>query len=313
MKKSSILIIIALVFGVFSLAHAVTQSDVSTGQVDPTTGQTDPNKDDFHPYIKPPMVPPGNPTPKPILPGGMQNASGTPDKRPLLRQEYDNKIQNVKKNQDTRNINLEARRGLATSTRGNIQGIKMERNDELKDINANAKLELQAMREDGRPGMNSASGTPMRKEIMDNAREGRKEVRMESRDKIADLRIQKMVHEMRISLNNLKQIRERINKAITNATTNGKDMTEAKAALVQADAKIVIAENTFISFQALASTTIDMASTTPADTAKLQQASKTTRDAIQATRQALGDVVRAIAKALRVKLEDNASSTDRVQ
>jgi membrane-bound lytic murein transglycosylase len=122
-----------------------------------------------------------------------------------------------------------------------------------------------------------------------------------------------MVQEMRISLNNLKQIRERINKAITNATTNGKDMTEAKSALVQADAKIVIAENSFVSFQALASTTIDLASTTPADTAKLQQASKTTREAIQAVRQALGDVIKAIARSLKVKIEASATSTGNVQ
>lgn len=124
------------------------------------------------------------------------------------------------------------------------------------------------------------------------------------------------------ALNNLKQVRTRINSAITAGTAKGKDMTAAKASLAIADTKIQLAATAIATFdaQASSSTTVNpgdtASSTVRANLANLRSALKNARQALQDARQSLMNVVKDIAKALGVKLQDDqpaSSSPESIQ
>ena len=121
--------------------------------------------------------------------------------------------------------------------------------------------------------------------------------------------------QLELALQNLKQIRERINSRIDKSVQAGDNMTEAQSLLVTADAKIVVAENALIRFSAYT----PVASTTASTTVDMTTARSLAETAIQSNKdahQALVNVVRAIAHALGLELGEqnkNASSTDNSQ
>lgn len=141
---------------------------------------------------------------------------------PLIRDELRKKVEEAKANQDLRNkllppntakqitndVRIE-RKGLATTTR-----------EEVRDI-----------RDEARDNIRAASSTLEKREIL-----------KEARNDVFKAKQDKLIKELTLSLNNLKQIRTRVSNRIDKAVSEGKNMTEPKRLLVGADQKIKVAE-----------------------------------------------------------------------
>ena len=109
------------------------------------------------------------------------------------------------------------------------------------------------------------------------------------------------------ALNNLKQVRGRIQDRITESTQSGKDMTAAQALLAIADTKITIAGTAIATFVAYNPTTTSIASSTASTTTDIQldrprQVAGSAIAAIKDAKNSLNDVVTAIAQSLGVDL-----------
>ena len=194
-----------------------------------------------------------------------------------VEQKVETKLQNVKANKDIRNTAVEARIGIATSTRA-----------EVRDIRVNTKQDLKA-----------ASTTTQKHEI-----------RMEMRKDVFSAQLNKMINQVTLSLNNLKQIRTRVEARIEKATQAGRNMSKAKDLLVTADAKILSAEQTINSLKSLGASTSTV-STTATSIIKLERPRQMGADAIKAVnevRKALNTVIIAIAHDMGLKL-GNATTT----
>lgn len=208
--------------------------------------------------------------------------------------------ENVRNNQDGRNMMLQGRPGFASSTmmgsttRAALLREKGEDGDERGD--------------DLRGGMMGSTTMMGRfKEYEDDAhRMMRFEVFHAKKEFIA--------RQFDVALRNLANIRGRANDRITKAQQEGKDMSSAIALLAAADAKISAATAAVSALKAYlpnASTTATASTTVNLDTARgLADAA---RGSIKDAQKALNDVIVAIAHALGYKLGDdrdrNATST----
>lgn len=156
------------------------------------------------------------------------------------------------------------------------------------------------------------------KQIMEQRREDRKELRAD----IFKLRQENIVRQLTRALDNLKQVRTRIDARITKSEQAGRNMTDAKALLVTADAKIaaaVSAINSVATFvpPVATSTATSTASSTPgngemADLQKPRIIADGAIGAIKDAKDALNDVVVSIAHSMGLKLGNdgkNATST----
>ncbi len=165
-------------------------------------------------------------------------------------------------------------KGLRASTTDAMKQIHNERKDEIKNIRA--------------------SSTMMFKELKGKKREEMKNL------KLHDFTIRKNIlsRELNQAIKNLENIDSRLNNRISNATSTGRDLTEAKAALIIAESKLAaakIAVNAFISFNH-ASSTVSTGTTTEVN---LEKPRKLGGDAIKAVKDARDSfkiVVRLIAK-----------------
>ncbi len=131
-----------------------------------------------------------------------------------------------------------------------------------------------------------------------------------------------LVAQLNKALANLEQVRGRIVTRIQTAEWTGRNMTNAKNALVIADAKIVEARNAINAFSGVSVTTSVVTSTTTAtttlatttatsttststvivDLAKPRQAGAAAIDAVKTAKKSLVDIVVAIAKSMGLKI-----------
>ncbi|HEY9583922.1 MAG TPA: hypothetical protein VJI66_03110 [Candidatus Paceibacterota bacterium] len=139
----------------------------------------------------------------------------------------------------------------------------------------------------------------------------RKEVRNRMHRNDFQTRKDFLVRKLRLTLDNLKNIRDRLSERITTAEANGRNMTEAEAALVVADEKWAKAK---VAVDVLAAFSYPTASSTASTTAEveLERPRKIGDEAIKAVkeaRDALKAVVRAIAHNMGLKIGVTATTT----
>lgn len=228
-----------------------------------------------------------------------------PEKRPgaipaiirtKLQEQFDDRAQNLKNNKDLRNATLEQR--LASST------------PEEREKIINALKER----------VGSSTAPFIRKEArVASSSEMSKKDRPDGAPSLLGIfhgRKQNIVRQLNKAIENLSQIRERINARLQKEISNGKDMTEASGLLVIADTKIETAKQAVQKLSNFASDIKDEqsnASGTPLvniDEAKTlaQTATQSTKDA----KESLNKVVRSIAHALGLdkdRDEKQASTT----
>jgi hypothetical protein len=221
-----------------------------------------------------------------------------------LRMDYENRLKNLKNNQDLRNMALEGKKMMMGSTTMS-SSIKMQfkGNDDRDDHDDRNKVRLNAS------STMATSSREMFKEMMENREEHKKDVRRD----VFEFQKRHIIEQLQHALNNLKQIRTRILARITKAEQSGRNMTEARSLLTLADSKISIADQSISALISLnigtstatstanASTTIDLKK--PRELAN--SAIKTIKDA----QRALNAVVVAIAHNMGLKLGEGHTAT----
>lgn len=193
-----------------------------------------------------------------------------------LREQLRDRAENIQNNIEVRNKLLETRR-ISSSTRA-------EREDEREN---------------------------RREENQENRREKIRDMRLD----IFKVRKNALVKQLSISIENLKQIRERIKSRIEKASESGRNMDQAKSALAIADSKITIAINAVESLKEYVpttSTTVATASTTSTsevgiDLGKPRQIGDAAIKAVKEAHAALVSVVKAIAHSMG--FGNNATTT----
>ncbi len=280
MKKHYYLYIVAILalIAVLPVAVRAEEGTDDTATPPPVTGQ----------------VPPGT-VPPPPRPGTF-----VPN---LIREQLrGGKAENIQNNVELRNKNILENRRIGSSTRPEMRpGLKLASSTraERREIRDDRREEVGDIRREGREDMKNASSSGERREI-------RKDMRMD----IFRIRKDAIIKQLTVSLNNLKQIRDRIASRIEKAASEGRDMTNAKSALVAADAKILVAIN---AVEALKAYTAPTATTTASSTdpivdlTKPRQVGDAAIKAVKAAHEALVAVVRAIAHAMG--LGNNATTT----
>lgn len=285
MKKHYYLYI-ALIMALFITAPFAARAEEATAEV--TVEATATTDTQIRPGTKPP-VRPGTPVPA------------------MLRDQLRTKAENIQNNVEARNKLLEGRKDASTTKPMIRADIKMMASSTLKeraDIRSDRREEVKDLRQEGRQDMKNASNTIERREI-------RKDMRMD----IFKARKEAIIKQLTVSLNNLKQIRERIGSRIEKAAAEGRDMTKAKSLLVTADTKITAAINAVQALIAYTPTTVTATSSTETSAEasvelnKPRQMGEVAIKAIKEANTALVAVVRAIAQAMG--LGNNATSTPR--
>lgn len=219
--------------------------------------------------------------------------------RSKIRTDIENRMVNVRKNEDTRNVMLENRRQMATSTYSTS----------TRPIIKNPP-ERAGMRVYMTATPNRATTTVMVKEML----RVRQEKLQEMRHDLFEFTKKRIVKELNQAITNLKQIRDRVVSRISKAEGEGKDMTEAKAKLTIANDKITIAENALVSVNALnASSTTQTDAQASIDLTKPRQVANDAIKAIKDARSALNDVIIAIAKSLGLKLGTKTEASTDIQ
>ncbi len=236
--------------------------------------------------------------------------------RSTIRARVESNNQNIKLNQTARNEMLERQKMASGTTNKALKG-------DLKDIKGDIKDARGDFRDDMKDIRNSARDDA--KDFMKDARNGssttnmeRKGVRQEIELNLFKARRDTLVRQLNLALTNLKQIRERIVSRISKAEQEGKNMAEAKALLVKADAKISAAQ---VSIDALANLSVVATSTTATSTEtstasttlrvrldRPRQLGETAIRAVKDAREALNEVVKSIGKKLGLGL-GHATST----
>lgn len=132
----------------------------------------------------------------------------------------------------------------------------------------------------------------------------RKEIRTELRRDVFKIELNRLISQLGMSMNNLKQIKARIETRIEKATQTGRDMSKANSLLVIANNKIILAEQAINSLKLLATST-----STNVQLEKPRQIGASAIKAVNDTRKALNDVVVAIAHGMGLKLGITTTST----
>ena len=214
-------------------------------------------------------------------------------------------LKNIQKNGDVRNQQKDMR--LASTTRMDINGIKRD----LQHMSSTTRMDIKDIRKDGKDD---------RKDIREEARFYRKnasssterrEIRREATRELFANRRDTLVKQLELAISNLKQIRERIQARITMSEQQGTSMTEAKALLVTADAKIAAANTSIAAlknFTPPAKPVTNASSTEAVNLDKPREAFGQSVKSVNEARKALGDVIKSIKKTLEMK-RGTATST----
>ncbi len=164
---------------------------------------------------------------------------------------------------DIRKDNMAERKDIRDTRKEEMKNIKTDFKDAKKELRTDFKDARQEMKDSGmnRKDMR-ASSTEMFKVMKDQKRELSKKMQMS----VFETRKNALVKELTVSLNNLTNIRGRINEKITKIETEGKTVTEARTALTTADDKLLKAKTAIDAFSNIKYITSNTASTTSATT-----------------------------------------------
>ncbi|MFA6078829.1 MAG: hypothetical protein WC779_03680 [Candidatus Omnitrophota bacterium] len=217
----------------------------------------------------------------------------SPSIRNIIRTDIENRVQNLKANEEARKNQIDERIGIASSSRAMIKDTRIEARAELK--------------------------------IASSSQE-RKEIRKEMRRDIFNIERLRIAKQLELSVQNLKQVRDRINSRIQKEQQDGKDMSKAIVLLATADAKILAANTALQALKDLIpkpmTTAVSASTTVQANISSVQsvnldaarQAVMAVQKAIKDAHRALTDVVVEIAHSMGLKLgndgRDQASTTE---
>ncbi len=218
----------------------------------------------------------------------------------VVRAEDGSRISQVKenievkfeKNKNVRNIKIEERKEVRASTTEKMKELREERKDiredmreERKDIRASTTAAFKVLKNER---------GEMIKKMQSNAYEMRKKA---------------LLNELNVTLNNLVNVRAKIQERITMLEGKGRDMTKAKADLVIADDKISKAKTAIEAFASLpAPTSVTIANGTTTQEVNLEKPRKTGDDAIKAVKSAR-DALKVVLKSIASTQPNTASST----
>ncbi len=194
--------------------------------------------------------------------------------------------------------------------------LKVEERMEKRDLGSSTRMmERQERREMGsstrmmvRREIKEASSTEMFKKM----KEAREDIMKKMKQDVFELRKKALVNQLTISLENIANIRLRLSERITRLESEGKNMTEAKAALATADDKIAkakVAVNAFAALNVTVGSTGSASSTTEVELTKPRQLGDAAIKAVKDARDALKLVIKFITPAGENKMNSNASTT----
>ncbi|MBP6858929.1 MAG: hypothetical protein KBC33_03835 [Candidatus Pacebacteria bacterium] len=210
-----------------------------------------------------------------------------------IREKLRIKTENGEIREDVRNKLINGR--IATSTRIEIRTMASTTRGEHVEIRTERREDAGEIREEMRERIRSASSS-----------DDRRDIRTDMRKDIFEVRKQALIKQLEVSINNLKQIRDRIVSRIEKAEDAGKNMSEARELLITADAKIVAAEIAVdgivvfapTDYLAAAADSSSVTASTTIDLTKPREMAETAIKAIKEAHQALVDVVRSVAHSL---------------
>jgi hypothetical protein len=242
------------------------------------------------------------------------------------------------KNSEIRNEKLDSLKELRASTTGMVRDLRSELNGDRKILRASTTNIIKDMRGEFRNGrgdckeLENSSTTPgIRKDCIENRREDRKDLwasttmmRKELRASTTDMfkkfkddrkdimgkmgketfeiRKNALVEHLNFALENLLNIRGRIEDRIIKNEAAGRDMTEAKSKLIIADKKLSDAQTAVDVLAALTvsnrdtSVTAEASTTVEIELTKPRQVGDSAIKAVKDARDALKKVIEAIAK-----------------
>ncbi len=198
--------------------------------------------------------------------------------------------------------------------------IRQDRKEDMKDLRASTTMMLNGMRKEGKELREDlrASTTMAKRDIRASTTEMFKKMKDEKKEMMKnmkkdafEIRKNALVKQLTLTLENLANIRSRVNERITKLESEGKSMTEAKAALAIADDKLAKAKTAVDSLSSLsAPTTANTSAAAAADAevelTKPRQIGDAAIKAVKEARDALKAVVKIIAPA---NANVNASTT----
>lgn len=200
---------------------------------------------------------------------------------------------NMDANRDIRNVRAEDSKIM----KGRVEerkDINMEKRGDIKDLRTATNLAKRDIK---------ASSTMMFKAKVGE----RRDVMQKMRKDAFEIRKGALVKQLTITLENLTNIRTRINERISKLETEGKTITEAKTALTLADGKLAAAKvalDAFIASNIAASTTAE----TEVELEKPRKVADEAIKAIKEARDAFKKAVEAVAK-ISKKNDDRATTT----
>jgi hypothetical protein len=184
-------------------------------------------------------------------------------------------------------------RGIGSTTRAETKDMRYENREKIGD-----------MRDDAKMRMRNASSSDERKEIRTNLRKDMFKAHQG-----------RLTAQLGLALENLKQIRTRISARIDKAEASGRTMTDAKALLVIADAKIAIAATEIANLSSFVPPVATSSLTSAADDAsseveleKPRRIADTAIKALKDARKALVDVMIAVAKNMGIRCNAEGES-----
>jgi hypothetical protein len=273
-------------YGILTLILIFAIPSVTLAQDNPSGGDGSVNVDAS--ATTPPPVPPG-------MPGSI---------RDRIRTDIQTHMKDMQNNQNFRNAMLE-RNASTTGDNGNGN----------EDGGATSTRRFPPMMHPGDEGMRGrfATSTMMGTSTMMND-EGRGENNgRDMRFEMFRMRKDFISRQLQTALNNLTQVRTRIDARIQKEQTAGRDMSTAISLLATADTKISLATgavNALAAYLPSASSTVTATTTINLDTAR--QLAAAAQNAIRDAQRSLNDVIVAIAHGMGLKLGDdnhNATST----
>jgi hypothetical protein len=198
-----------------------------------------------------------------------------------LRARVQERIQQVKANAAQNRED----RGKTVDERADV---RQDRKAEVVDIRASSTAELKDERGD---------------------RDARQDTRKQMRADIFGARRDAIVDQLTISLNNLTDIKSRIDTRIAKLKTDGKDVASAERLLITAVADLAEAKTNIDALATVTTPTIDASSTAEVDLTKPRAAADTATKSIRDAREALRQVVEAIAHSMGVTVSASSTTT----
>jgi hypothetical protein len=184
--------------------------------------------------------------------------------------------------------------------------VRIERKDGMKDLKASTSVaikELKAQYKDDRKMMNATSSMMNRRDIKASTTEMFRKMQGEKRDLLKKMRLGEfeirknaLVKQLTIAIENLANIRTRLNDRITALAADGKDTTLSVKALADADASLVKARTAVDVLKGYSYTATNATSTTEVELEKPRkigdEAIKGTKDARDSFKKVLSEIVK---------------------